>query len=76
MKKDSQHVSPHRNGGWSVRKTASVKATKVFDKQGEAIKFGKTLARKKSSDLYVHSRDGLVREKFSFSADPFSAKGD
>ncbi|MCE5271407.1 DUF2188 domain-containing protein [bacterium] len=59
MKQDSQHVSPHRNGGWSVRKTGSVKATKVFDKQAEAIKYGKTLAEKNSTDLYIHRRDGL-----------------
>jgi len=61
MKRD-QHVVPNPRGGWSVRHTGAARATRVFDTQEEAVKYARDLAQKESVELYVHRRDGTVRE--------------
>jgi len=66
MGKDSRHVVPGSSGGWSVRKTGAAKASKNFGTQADAVQYGKELARKNSSDLYVHSKSGTVRDHVSY----------
>ncbi|MDB5275000.1 MAG: hypothetical protein JWO58_3367 [Chitinophagaceae bacterium] len=66
MAKDSRHVVPSPSGGWSVRKTGAAKASKNFETQEDAVQYGKALARKNSSDLYVHSKSGTVRDHMSY----------
>lgn len=73
MKKD-QHVVANPRGGWSVRHTGAARATRVFDKQEDAVHYARDIARKESSELYVHRRDGTIREKNSYGKDPFPPK--
>jgi len=68
-KKKSQHVVPHPDGGWSVKKGGSVKATKVFERQKEAIDFARGISINQGAELYIHGRDGMVREKDSYKKD-------
>lgn len=65
-KKDSQHIIPNQGGGWSVRKTEASKATKVFDNKAAAVGYGKDVAKKHNSDLYIHRKDGTIIEKKSY----------
>jgi hypothetical protein len=69
-KQNTQHVVPHPDGGWSVKKGGSIKATKIFERQNEAINFARRISINQSAKLYIHSRDGMVREKYSYNADP------
>ncbi len=49
-----------------MRKTGAAKAAKNFATQADAVEYGKKLARKYSSDLYVHSKSGTVRDHVSY----------
>jgi hypothetical protein len=61
-----QHVVANTRGGWSVRRTGSQRATKVFDNEDDAIRFAREKAREARGDLYVHRRDGTVRERDTY----------
>lgn len=69
MLKRSQHVVPNPKGGWSVRQYGAARATRVFDHKDDAVSFARSLARKASSDLYIHRRDGTIQERDSFGHD-------
>lgn len=75
MNKRSQHVVPNPNGGWSVRKSGSERASSVFSTQADAIKRGKELAKREGAELYVHRSDGTILMKNSYGADPLPPKG-
>jgi hypothetical protein len=69
-----QHVVP-RNGQWAVRRSGSDKVTRTYDTQVEAIRAARDIARNQRTELYIHGRDGLIRERESFGNDPFPPKG-
>ncbi len=66
----SQHVVP-TDRGWAVKTGGESKARKTFATQADAIKAGRTIARKDGSELVIHGRDGRIREKNSYGNDPF-----
>ena len=70
MAKKTQHVVRHPEGGWSVKKGGSPHATRRFKTQEEAISFGKAVSQRQGAELYIHRRDGLIREKNSYGNDP------
>lgn len=68
------HVTP--NGGkWSVRSAGSSRAFRVVNTQGEAIKIARSQAQRGETELYVHGRDGRIRERNTYGKDPFPPKG-
>ena len=74
MSSKGQHVIP--NGGkWSVRKAGAVRASGTFETQREAIQHGRTLAQNQKTELFIHGRDGRIRERNSYGADPYPPKG-
>ena len=74
MTKKGQHVVP--NGGkWSVRTAGAQRASGTYETQAEAINKGREIAKKQGSELYVHGRDGRIRERSSFGKDPYPPKG-
>ena len=74
MPTKGQHVVP--NGGkWAVRKTGSERASGVYATQKEAIARGTELAKNQGTELYVHGKDGRIRERNTFGKDPFPPKG-
>ncbi len=74
MSKRNQHVVPH-DGGWAVRGAGSQRATSVHRTQREAIDTGREIARNQRTELFVHGRDGRIRERDSHGNDPFPPKG-
>jgi hypothetical protein len=69
-----QHVVP--NGGkWSVRKAGASKVTKTFRTQKEAISEARETAKKQRTELYIHGKDGRIRERDSYGNDPVKSKG-
>lgn len=74
MSKKGQHVVPS-GGKWSVRTAGSARASGTFDTQKEAIESAREKARKQGTELYVHGRDGRIRERSSYARDPFPPKG-
>lgn len=74
MSKKGQHVVP-RDGKWSVRKAGSARTTSTYDTQREAIREGRKIARNQGTELYIHGRDGRIRERDSYGNDPHPPKG-
>ena len=70
MAKTNKHVVPSA-GGWSVRSTGSSRAAKVFVSRDKAVEYGRTLAKKESSSLYIHGKDGSIRDVSSYARDPY-----
>lgn len=69
-----QHVVPN-GGSWSVRKAGSSRASGTYSTQGEAIERARDIARNQGSELYIHGRDGRIRERDSFGNDAHPPKG-
>lgn len=65
----SQHVIPNARGGWSVRQHGATRATRVFATQEDAVRYARGIAKKECAVLYVHRRDGTVRETDSYGQD-------
>lgn len=74
MPKRNQHVVPHDNG-WAVRSAGSQRASSIHNTQGEAISAGREIARNQRSELYIHGRNGRIRERDSYGNDPFPPRG-
>ena len=63
---NSQHVVP-QNGKWVVRRTGNKRATSVHNTQADAIKAASVIARNQRSEVIIHSRDGRIRQRASYS---------
>lgn len=74
MARSGQHVVPS-GGKWSVRRAGAKRASGTFETQKEAIDSARDKARRQGTELYVHGRDGRIRERSSFGRDPYPPKG-
>jgi uncharacterized protein YdaT len=74
MSKPGQHVVPH-GSKWSVRRAGAAKASGTFDTQREAIARARTIAQNQATELFIHGRDGRIRERDSYGNDNFPPKG-
>jgi len=74
MSKKTQHIVKHSDG-WAVRKSGSSRATKVFETQSEAYDYGRTVAINQHTELFLHGRNGRIRERNSYGNDPRSSRG-
>ncbi|MDG6078953.1 DUF2188 domain-containing protein [Erythrobacter litoralis] len=74
MSKKGQHVVPNK-GEWSVKKAGASKASSTHATQAEAIKAATKVAQNQKTELYIHGRDGRIRERNSYGNDPHPPKG-
>lgn len=74
MPKPGQHVVPSGNG-WSVRRAGSSKASKSFGTQKEAIEEARKVAIRQKTELYIHGKNGKIRERNSYGNDPHPPRG-
>ena len=74
MAKRNQHVVPH-DGGWAVRGAGSRRASSVHHTQREASDAAQEIAQNQGSELFIHCRDGHIRERNSYGNDPFPPRG-
>jgi hypothetical protein len=74
MAKRNQHVVPHAEG-WAVKPEGGKRPSSVHDTQQEAIDRGREIARNQESELFIHRRDGTIRERDSYGNDPFPPEG-
>ena len=70
----NQHVVP-RGGGWAVKPEGGQQASSIHGTQREAIDRGREVSRNQRSELFVHGRDGRIRERDSHGHDPNPPKG-
>lgn len=74
MSGKAQHVVPHGDK-WSVRRSGASRASGVYQTQREAVSVARDLARNQGTELYIHGRDGRIRERDSYGKDPMPPKG-
>jgi hypothetical protein len=74
MSGKAQHVIPI-GGKWSVQSAGASRARRTFATQKEAIDDALAQAKRQGAELYIHGRDGRIRERNSFGHDPFPPKG-
>lgn len=70
----NQHVVP-KNGKWQVERENSLKPTKIFDTQRDAIDYARNIAINQQSELVIHGCNGRIREKNSYGNDPYPPRG-
>ena len=70
----NQHVVPNSNK-WAVKGAGNEKYTKIVDTQKEAITIAREIAKNQHSELIIHRKDGVIRDKDSYGNDPRNIKG-
>lgn len=60
----------HTGKGWSVRKSDSARAERVFHTKEEAVGYARDVARRDGSEVYIHRKDGAIMETHSYGNDP------
>lgn len=74
MAKRNQHVVPHPDG-WAVKPAGGQRASSVHRTQQAAIDRAREIARNQESELFIHGRNGRIRERDSHGNDPFPPRG-
>ena len=74
MSKKGQLVVPSGDK-WSVRKAGASRASGTFDTQKQAVKKATDIARNQKTEVYIHGKDGRIRERNSYGNDPHPPKG-
>ena len=70
MTKVSKHVVPSSTGGWAVKNAGAIRASRTFDTQQQAVTYARDAAKKVGTELYIHGRDGTIKDKRSYGNDP------
>lgn len=66
MDTTSRHVISGLHGGWRVRLTGALKASKVFKTRAEAIAFARAQTRREGGTLFIHNDDGSVDDMATY----------
>lgn len=74
MSRKDQHVVPH-DRGWAVKGEGNSRATSIHDTQAQAIEAARQTAINQKSEVLIHGRNGQIRARDSFGADPYPPKG-
>ena len=69
MAKGDVHVVPSEQG-WRVEIAADGRAKSVHRTQQEAREAAREIARRNKRELFVHGRDGQIRERNTYGRDP------
>lgn len=70
----NQHVMK-RDEGWAVRGEGNTKDTSLHRTQKEAADAARQIAQNQKSEVLIHGRDNLIRERDSYGNDPHPPKG-
>ncbi len=70
----NQHVVPH-SGDWAVKGDGNSRTTRIVETQKEAIEIAKEISKNQESELFIHGRNGQIRERNSYGNDDFPPKG-
>lgn len=74
-KSKSHHVVHDPDGGWNIKKGGSNRISGHCDTQKQAIDKAREISQNQNSELYIHGRNGQIREKDSHGNDTFPPKG-
>ncbi|MEZ6030413.1 MAG: DUF2188 domain-containing protein [Hyphomonadaceae bacterium] len=74
MSRKNQHVVPHPDG-WAVKSEGASRAASVHDRQSDAVSAARKTAVEHKSEMFIHGRDGRIRERNTYGRDPNPPKG-
>lgn len=74
MSKKNQHVVPSGKK-WAVKGAGNSKATRILQTQKEASKIARDIAKNQGSEMFIHGRNGQIRERNTYGNDSFPPKG-
>lgn len=70
----NQHVVPHGDQ-WAVRGEGNSRYTVITGTQAEAADAARTIAQNQGSELFIHNRQGQIRERNTYGSDPYPPRG-
>ena len=73
--KKNQHVTHRPDGRWQVKGEGNSRATAIVNTQKDGIAIGKRIAKNQGSELIIHGKDNLIRERNTYGKDPYPPKG-
>ena len=72
---NTRHVTPRQDGRWQIIVGGSERASLCTDTQKEAIERATITAKRNKEELFIHGRNGLIRDKRSYGNDDYPPKG-
>lgn len=73
--RNTVHITPNGDNGWSVKSGGSSRAAGVYDTKAEATERGIQLAKNKGAELFGHGKNGRIQYRNSYGNDPFPPRG-
>ena len=70
----NQHVVSH-DSKWAVKGENNNRFTKIKKTQKKHIPIARRIAKNQKSELFIHKKDGTIRDRDSFGNDPRNVKG-
>ena len=70
----NQHVVP-KGYQWAVKGEGNQRYPAVCANQKQAIDIARQIAKNQSSELFIHGRNGRIRERDSHGNDPYPPRG-
>lgn len=70
----NQHVVP-KGKQWAVKGEGNQRNTAICKTQQEAINKAREISKNQQSELFIHGRNGQIRERDSHGKDPFPPEG-
>jgi hypothetical protein len=68
-------VEPRPDGRWAVQKDGTQRASRVLDRQADAVRIARSQAQREGAELVVKGADGRIRQKDSHGRDSTRHKG-
>lgn len=70
----NQHVVRHPEG-WAVKSAGASRASSVEPTQAKAIAKATEIAKSQRSEMFIHGRNGQIRERNTYGKDPYPPRG-
>ena len=70
----NQHVVP-KGTQWAVKGEGNQRNTAICKTQKEAIDIARQISRNQGSELFIHNKQGQIRERDSHGSDPCPPQG-
>ncbi|MBI2355707.1 MAG: DUF2188 domain-containing protein [Candidatus Doudnabacteria bacterium] len=71
----NQHIVYRGHNEWAVRREKASRDTIVVDNQQEAFDIARDIAENQGGEVFIHGRDGKIRERNTYKDDPYPPKG-
>lgn len=70
---EDRYVIPYE-GKWAVRSESSDRVEKIFENKEEAVKYGRSAARKSNASLTIQKKSGRVQQRISYNPNRRASK--